>query len=108
MNMDVPPLGADGRTAPTPRVPRGDRVAASSFTSHVSEAIPSSPPAHLAREVEAAARRAEWLREHGRELHFERTEEGRVKVEVRDLNGRLVRIVPPSEALEIVSGSVSA
>jgi hypothetical protein len=29
---------------------------------------------------------------------------GRVQVEVRDLNGRLIREIPPSEALDAMSG----
>jgi flagellar protein FlaG len=40
-----------------------------------------------------------------RELHFEVNEHtGRVSIQVRDLQGHVIRDVPPSEALEIVDG----
>jgi uncharacterized FlaG/YvyC family protein len=56
-------------------------------------------------EVEAAGRRAEELREDGRELHFEVDgDSGRVIVLVRDLEGNAIRAIRPSEALDIVSG----
>jgi flagellar protein FlaG len=68
-------------------------------------AIPATPPPDLLREVEAAGRRAEQLWHARRELHFDVDEEsGRVVVQVRDLEGRVVRTIPPSEALAIMSG----
>lgn len=61
-------------------------------------------PREVAKEVAVAANRFDELRALGRELHFlidEKT--GRVVVEVRDLEGRLVRRVPPSTALGIAT-----
>lgn len=103
MNMDVPPLGGlDRLTAIGPAA----RAAAPSraFAVPATGDIPASPPADVMREVEAAAQRAEWMREHGHELSFEVVDEGHVKVEVRDLNGRLIRTVPPAEGLAIATG----
>ena len=58
--------------------------------------IPAAPPASVMREVEAAALRAEWMREHGHELRFEidRSVPTGIRIEVRDLDGKLIRQVP--------------
>ena len=104
MNMDVPPLGAVERTPSTagPAAP-GGRPFDGAMTA--SPDIPGSPPADVMRDVEAAARRAEWLREQGQELHFEVDPESRrIRVEVRTLDGELVRVVPPSEGPAVATG----
>lgn len=62
------------------------------------------PPPRLRREIRAAADRAEQLWREQRELHFETDDTGRVVVQVRDLDGRVIRAIPPSEALEVISG----
>ena len=104
MHMDVPPLGAAERTssAARPNAPGGpafDPVAAGSSD------IPVAPPAEVMRDVEAAARRADWMREQGQELHFEiDPDTRRVRVEVRNLNGEVVRVIPASEGLAIATG----
>jgi hypothetical protein len=67
--------------------------------------VPSTPPPDALREVDRAAARAEELWRDKRELHFEMDEDsGRVIVQVRDLEGRVIRTIPPSEALDILSG----
>lgn len=67
-------------------------------------AVPDSPPAEVQRQVDEAARRYERLRENGRELRFDWNKaDHRVHVEVRDLNGRLLREIPPSAALDAMS-----
>jgi flagellar protein FlaG len=68
-------------------------------------AVPAEPPPEALREVDRAAARAEELWNDKRELHFEMDEDsGRVIVQVRDLEGRVIRTIPPSEALEVLSG----
>ena len=68
-------------------------------------AIPAQPPADALREVDRAAARAEELWRDQRELHFDVDDDtGRVVVQVRDLEGRVIRTIPPSEALDILSG----
>ncbi len=43
-----------------------------------------------------------------RELHFRKDEAtGRVIVEVRDLDGNVLRTIPPSEALDVMSRTSS-
>src|SRR5919202_5342182 len=103
MNMDVPPLGAAGRPTDTAGVASAGGAANAFQAPGATEDIPASPPAHVMRDVEAAAQRADWLREQGRELHFD-LEDGRLRIEVRDLNGRVVRVIPATEALEIATG----
>ncbi len=67
--------------------------------------IPAAPPEDALREVDRAAARAEELWRDQRELHFEIDEDsGRVIVQVRDLDGRAIRTIPPSEALDVLSG----
>ena len=67
--------------------------------------IPAQPPVDALREVDRAAARAEELWNDKRELHFEMDEDsGRVIVQVRDIDGRVIRTIPPSEALDIMSG----
>ena len=109
MNMDVPPIGAAGR-AGVPGPARVDGPGRSGFDRAVrsaaaSDDIPASPPPAVMREVDAASLRAEWMRENGYQLHFEvDPNDQRVRVEVRDLEGRLIRVVPPSEGLAIATG----
>ncbi len=65
----------------------------------------STPPPEVRREVQEAAERAQQLADEERELHFELDEAtGTVTVQLRDLDGRVIRTVRPSEALEIASG----
>ncbi len=67
--------------------------------------IPETPPPDAMREVDRAAARAEELWRDQRELHFAMDEESnRVIVQVRDLEGRVIRTIPPSEALDVLSG----
>lgn len=71
------------------------------------DVIPASPPPEVADEVGAAALRVEQLHDADRELHFEKDpHSGRIVVQVRDLDGTVVRTIPPSEALDIMSGLV--
>ena len=55
--------------------------------------------------MHVAARVAEELRAQKRELHFEATGNGRVIVQVRDLDGNVIRTIPPAKALEVASGA---
>ena len=71
-----------------------------------SVAIPAAPPVEVREAIGAAAERAAELRSQNRELHFEKDKtSGRVIVQVRDLAGNVIRTIPPSSALEIMSGA---
>ena len=70
------------------------------------DVIPASPPPEVLAEVDAAWERAEQLAADNRELHFKTDESsGRVIIEVRSLDGEIVRTIPPSNALDVMSGS---
>ena len=67
--------------------------------------LPPSPPPEVLDEVAAARDRAAELAAANRELHFRKDEAtGRVIVQVRDLAGNVIRTIPPSEALAVMSG----
>jgi flagellar protein FlaG len=66
----------------------------------------SAPPPEALAAVKAAAARAAELHASGRELHFELDKETkRVIIQVRDLEGNVLRTIPPSTALDVMSGA---
>ena len=83
-------------SAPAPALPAGDVAVIS---------LPPSPPPEVLDEVAAARDRAAELAADNRELRFSTDQEtGRVIVQVRDLEGNVIRTIPPSEALAVLSG----
>lgn len=56
--------------------------------------------------VQIAAQAYEVLRRHGRELRFQ-ADDGIMRIEVYDGTGRLVRTIPPNEALALAAGEAS-
>jgi hypothetical protein len=70
-----------------------------------SDLIPASPPPSVLAEVDAARQRAAELAAENRELHFEHDERtGRTIIEVRTLDGEVLRTIPPSKLLDVMSG----
>jgi hypothetical protein len=62
------------------------------------------PPPEVWREVDHAGRVWESLHAQGRELHFDLDDgSGRVSIQVRDLDGNVLRTIPPSEAASIAA-----
>lgn len=104
MSFAVQPPGA-GPAAPgaTSGPVAARRPAAQPAASYVRDMAPS-PAATVQADVVRAARRYEELRQMGRELHF-RVEGSHVVVDVCTLDGTIVRTVPPSEGMAIVSGA---
>ena len=92
-----------------PRVERAVEPAEARPTTDPSvivDTLPSRPPLEVLEEIAAADRRYEELRSQQRELHFKHDDTAnRVVVEVRDLDGNVLRTVPPSKALEIIAGA---
>ena len=67
---------------------------------------PEWPPQRVWREVDDAAQVWDDLHAQGHQVHFEIDEEsGRVAIEMRDLNGRTLDTLSPSETLAIASGA---
>jgi hypothetical protein len=107
MDFNIPPIaGGVERTGPAARnapAPKADFSAALDTAVNVST-LPASPPPAVLEDMHEAARVAEQLHAQQRELHFEPTESGRVIVQVRDLDGNVIRTIPPARALEIAAG----
>ena len=109
MDFNLPPVSGIDPTAHTPRSPGSARSggfdAKLKAASVTVETIPASPPPDLLEEMQEAARVADKLRSMQRELHFEPQPNGRVIVQVRDLDGNVIRTIPPSQALDIAAGA---
>jgi hypothetical protein len=113
MSFEIGPLPpvvpgvAPRRTAPAPTADFAVTLArASAPTGDVAViSLPPSPPPEVMDEVAAARDRAAELAANTRELHFSTDEEtGRIIVQVRDLEGNVIRTIPPSHALQVMSG----
>jgi hypothetical protein len=66
-----------------------------------------SPPHEVSTEVQDAARAATRLHELGRELRFEHGDDGRLRVELRDHDGNVLRQVPTTEIFDFAAGKVT-
>jgi hypothetical protein len=116
MSFEIGPLPP---IQPGPATPRTSRASSADFAQVLAKAtaparpadvaelsLPAFPPAEALDAVGAAANRVDELAAQNRELHFRKDKEtGRVIVEVRDLDGNVIRTIPPSSALEVMSGA---
>ena len=66
--------------------------------------LPSLPPDVLSDGIDAAMSRAGALASTGREMHFVTDEHGALKVELRDLDGNVVKDVAPVAAVDALRG----
>ena len=68
--------------------------------------VPPAPTAEVRNQVDRAAGIAEQLAASNRELHFSKdAETGRLIIQVRDLQGNVIKTIPPSHALQVMSGA---
>jgi hypothetical protein len=67
------------------------------------DAIPASPPPEVIAEMLAAQRAIDDMHARGRTLHFA-MDGSRVRIEVQDLDGNVLKQIPPSRALEVATG----
>jgi uncharacterized FlaG/YvyC family protein len=115
MSIHVPPAGpqdAAALAAVQPRRRTADVTATATPAPHpevaqaaTADTMPSRPPVDVLKEMEAASQRYEDLRSQQRELHFSHDpQQNRVIVEVRDLDGNVLRTIPPSRALDVIAG----
>jgi hypothetical protein len=107
MDFNIPPIGGVEGSGPARRAesaPKADFSASLHAAANVST-IPASPPPSVLEDMHVAAGVADELRDQDRELHFETTPGGGVAVQVRDLDGNVIRTIAPSQALEIASGA---
>jgi flagellar protein FlaG len=108
MSVSFPKVGAgESVRKPPESKPRG--AAAGGFARDLAvTGAGDAPPPAVAAEVRAAATAASRLHELGRELRFDHDEaSGRVRIELRDREGNLLRRVPAAEAFEFSQGRVS-
>ena len=114
MSIQVPPTGPQDPAALAAALPRPQANAVDepqkphleAVPAATNDTMPSRPPAEVLAEMEAASRRYDELRSQQRELHFTRDESAnRVVVEVRDLEGNVLRTIPPSKALDVIAGA---
>jgi hypothetical protein len=91
--MDVSALGSTQAASSSASRPKGPQAAGEPFRL---PDLMSDPAAALASTAGAPDR----LARANRELHFE-IEAGRVKIEVRDLEGNVLRRIPVNEAIEM-------
>jgi hypothetical protein len=106
MDFNLPPLGGVERAAQAQR-PKGVKAPASAepAVAVTVDTLPASPPDSVLEDMFAASQVANTLHEQGRELHFEPTGNGRVVVQVRDLDGNVIRTIPAGRALDVAAGS---
>jgi FlaG protein len=68
--------------------------------------VPPAPTEEVRKHVDRAAEVVAQLHESNRELHFTKDETtGRVVIQVRDLDGNVLKTIPPSRALDVMSGA---
>ena len=108
MDFNIPPIAGGAERAGS--APRGAPASKGDFGASLDAAVnvstlPASPPPSVLEDMHAAARVAEDLRAQARELHFELTPSGGVAVQVRDLEGNVIRTIPPAHALEVAAGA---
>jgi uncharacterized FlaG/YvyC family protein len=114
MEFNLPPVGGVDRAggpAPAPRdvSKPGESSEFSKALTEASEvdiSVPATPPPELRGEMERASARYDELHAQKRELHFANDpQSGRLVIEVRDLDGNVIRKVPPSKALDVIAGA---
>ncbi|CAA9538562.1 MAG: hypothetical protein AVDCRST_MAG30-4494 [uncultured Solirubrobacteraceae bacterium] len=90
------PSAPVGAADPVVKAPARDRVELSS----------STPPPEAMAEVDRAYERVAELAAQNRELHFSKDpSSGRIIVQVRDMEGHVVRTIPNEKALHVLNGA---
>ena len=70
----------------------------------VEVSVPAAPPPDVLDQVSAAARCVEEMARNNRELHFRADEHSsRIIIEVRDMSGNVLRTIPPSKAVDVLT-----
>ena len=67
--------------------------------------VPPAPTPEARELVAKAADVVKHMHDNNRELHFSLDEDsGRVVIQVRDLDGKVLKTIPPSKALSVMAG----
>jgi hypothetical protein len=92
-------------TPPAPRPQDAQQIKGVEETGTIVGDVPPAPTPDARELVGKAAEVIEQLHKNNRELHFSRDEvSNRVVIQVRDLDGNVIKTIPPSKALDILSG----
>ncbi len=98
------PARAAART-PLPETATAEPVDAARVDT-ITLSIPAVPQPDVLEEMAAAAERAAELAQENRELHLRADEHSnRIIIEVRDMSGNVIRTIPPSKALDLMTTS---
>jgi flagellar protein FlaG len=89
--------------ASAPSAGFADALKATASTVDRVDTIPASPPPEVIAEMLAAQRAIDDMHARGRTLHFA-MDGPRVRIEVQDLDGNVLKQIPPSRALEVATG----
>jgi len=65
------------------------------------DGIPATPPAEVLADIDAAFDRLHEIRSQGLELRYDVGDGMRIRIDLVDARGDVVRRVPPTEALEL-------
>jgi flagellar protein FlaG len=114
MGFNLPPVGGvdnTGQGTPATKA-TGAAPGAKGFSKLLGDAqdvhvdtIPATPPPEVRADVARASARYDELQSQHREMHFATDKaSGRLVIEVRDLDGNVIRTIPPSKALDVISG----
>jgi FlaG protein len=107
MSLDVTTVGAVGHVAAQHAPdggPRRARASVEAAPAVIVDTIPQRPPPEVLEAMGAASRALAHMHAHGRELRFAHDEDtGVLSIEVRDLDGNLLRTIPPSKLLDLIA-----
>lgn len=68
--------------------------------------VPPAPTPEARELVDRAAERVQELHTQNRELHFSQdATTKRVIIEVRDLDGNVIKTIPPAKAMDVMAGA---
>jgi FlaG protein len=82
------------------------RAAAATVADAIVDSIPPAPTPEAREMVDRAAQVVDDLYKSNRELHFSMDKTtNRVVIEVRDLEGNVLKTIPPAKALDVMSGA---
>jgi hypothetical protein len=115
MSSPITPSPSTAGTGPVLRAAAASRppgvaptihAAAASGPSVSLNAIPSSPPQEVLDQMAGAAQVYEHLSSQGRELRFAHDHaSGRIKIEVCDRGGNVLKQLSPAQALDLAAGA---
>ena len=105
MSFDIAPIAPTSFNAAPDSAVRRTPAARDAATISSGE-VPDGPPPEVLEAMNAAGRVLEQLHEQGRELRFGQDPDGgRVTIDVCDLDGNVLRSIPPSRMLDIAAGA---